>query len=246
MPQVTACEVWKTKTGTVCEVIVLRGLLRDAVCEGSWHLCYQDIEFTEPSVAINNPFHFPTPNSFSFTPQPKHTPKMQSSSQESPSKKPEEPSSKPTPMKLPGPFHPLVFESRNGSKTNSPSSSRPSSSLSPLPPHHPARKPATAPQRQLQQLQQYRREVLARAATSLMSPPPNPSDAPRAPHLAPLGSPGPATPLNLEEPKDYLSAGAIGEGSPRSTAERYIREEQERCNGIRADHSSSPAVSPRC
>lgn len=146
---------------------------------------------------------------------------------------------------IPGPFHPLVYESQSNSKTNSPSSSRPSSSRGPLSPTLQARSKSGATQKNMQQMQQYHREVLARAASTLMGPAPPTTDAPRAPHLAPHGSPGPATPLNLEEPKDYMSARSIGEGSPHAATDKYIREDQERRNSMRMERSS-PAVSPRC
>lgn len=144
---------------------------------------------------------------------------------------------------LPGQFHPLVYESQNNSKANSPITSRPSSSHDPLSPQLRARKGIVA-QRQAQQIQQSQRDVLARAATALMGPAPA-TDTPKAPYLVPHGSPGPATPFALEESKDYMTAGAMGEGSPQNAAEKYVREEQERHSGMRAD-PSSPAVGPRC
>ena len=146
---------------------------------------------------------------------------------------------------LPGQFHPLFYESQNSSKANSPFASRPSSSRGSLSPQFQAHKQA-ANQREVQQMQQYHRDVLARAASTLVTPAPPSTDTPRAPHLAPHGSPtDPATPLTLEEPKDYMTARGIGEGSSRAVADKYIREEQERRNGMHADRSS-PAVSPRC
>ena len=72
-----------------------------------------------------------------------------------------------------------------------------------------------------------------------------PFDTPSAPHLLPLDSPGPPTPLDLEESEDYLNARSIGEGSPRELAARMVREERERRMGLRVDRSS-PAISPRC
>ena len=145
-------------------------------------------------------------------------------------------------------FHPLHYESQsqNSSQLNSPSSSRPSSSRSPLSPSLQTRKGGLTP-KNAQQMQQYHRDVLARTVSTLAGPSSQPttSETPRAPHLIPHGSPGPATPLMLPEPQDYIAARAIGEGSPRAVADRHIREDQERRSGMKVE-GSSPAVSPRC
>ena len=143
-------------------------------------------------------------------------------------------------------FHPLLYESQNNSQTNSPSSSRPSSSRGPLSPTLQTRKGGLTP-KNMQQMQQYHRDVLARTVSTLAGPSSQAptSEAPRAPHLIPHGSPGPATPLMLPEPQDYIGARAIGEGSPRAVADKHIREDQERRSGMNVE-GSSPAVSPRC
>lgn len=74
-----------------------------------------------------------------------------------------------------------------------------------------------------------------------------PLHAPSAPHILPHDSPGPATPLSLEDGGggDYLTARNIGEGSPRALSVKSAREEQERLNGMRLDYLSPP-ISPRC
>lgn len=81
---------------------------------------------------------------------------------------------------------------------------------------------------------------MARAASMT---PPVPRETPKKPALHPCGSPGPPTPLALEEASDYLTAGLVGEGSPRELVDKIIREERDRHNGIDKQHSS-PAVSP--
>lgn len=71
------------------------------------------------------------------------------------------------------------------------------------------------------------------------------------PRLHPLGSPGPVTPLALEENEDYLVAGAaaasnrLDGGAQNELVERFIRQERERMNrgGMQSDRHS-PAVSP--
>ena len=118
-------------------------------------------------------------------------------------------------------FHPLVYESQSHHKgaINIPSSSRSRGPLSPPPQNR--RAPTT--------MQQYHRDVLARTTSTLAgtSSQQTAMEAPRAPNLVPHGSPGPATPLMLEEPQDYMAAGN-GEGSPRAAADRYNQEDEER------------------
>jgi hypothetical protein len=52
-------------------------------------------------------------------------------------------------------------------------------------------------------------------------------DKPVSPRLMPLGSPGPVTPLELEQKEGYLLAGTsqVGSGEPADLVERLIREE---------------------
>lgn len=71
------------------------------------------------------------------------------------------------------------------------------------------------------------------------------------PRLHPLGSPGPVTPLALEEGGDYLAAGTaassyrLGGSAENELVETFIRQERERMNpgGMHSDRPS-PAVSP--
>lgn len=100
-------------------------------------------------------------------------------------------------------------------------------------------------------LHKYQRDLIANATRSsrpvasqaLTDLPP--------PRLHPLGSPGPVTPLALEENGDYLAAGTaassyrLAGSAENELVERFIRQEQERTNhsGMPSDRHS-PAVSP--
>ncbi|MCJ1398077.1 hypothetical protein MMC11_001274 [Xylographa trunciseda] len=101
-----------------------------------------------------------------------------------------------------------------------------------------------------QKLKSYQRELLTNAtraslAASMATVTPDGSETPKAPHLEPHESPGPATPMMLEDEGDYMTAhGALlGEGSPRELVDKLICNENERRRGLHSD-ASSPAVSP--
>ncbi|KAK5124693.1 hypothetical protein LTR85_001406 [Meristemomyces frigidus] len=75
----------------------------------------------------------------------------------------------------------------------------------------------------------YQREVVSAARASS----PGPGDRPISPKLAPLGSPGPVTPLELECEDGYLVAGVRSSGGDVSATseelvQRLIREEARR------------------
>lgn len=103
-------------------------------------------------------------------------------------------------------------------------------------------------------LYKYQRDLIANATRP--SPPvalPTLPDL-SPPRLHPLGSPGPVTPLTLEEKGDYLAAGAAGAAaSPYQLGgradgelvEKLIRQEHERTtrSAMRSDRHS-PAISP--
>ena len=103
-----------------------------------------------------------------------------------------------------------------------------------------------------QKLKSYQREVLANAtraslaAAAMAASIPPGNDTPKAPHLKAHESPGPATPLALEE-GDYMMAGRhgpiLGEGSPRELVDQMILDENERRMGLHSG-PSSPALSP--
>lgn len=68
---------------------------------------------------------------------------------------------------------------------------------------------------------------------------------PMSPRLVPMGSPGPVTPLLLEEEGGYLVAGAgtqegtlLGEGGQRELVERLIRAESQHRHDGQADRNS--------
>ncbi|KAL1876165.1 hypothetical protein Plec18167_005429 [Paecilomyces lecythidis] len=130
------------------------------------------------------------------------------------------------PLSLPR-FHPAVYQSSTGAH---PSSSRPSS------PHQQRPQAYRMSSGSRDTLRQYRElitnGVLSRNAQGVIT------SKPAAPRLDPLGSPGPVTPLALEEGDSYLSAGAANgseqSGSTKSFApspelvEKLIQRENER------------------
>lgn len=78
-------------------------------------------------------------------------------------------------------------------------------------------------------LQQYQRDMVEQAA--IMGRLQFTGAKPENPRLVPLGSPGPVTPMELEESDGYLVAGmggTPGEGSQQEMVGRMIRAEQER------------------
>lgn len=67
-------------------------------------------------------------------------------------------------------------------------------------------------------------------------------DKPVSPRLVPLGSPGPVTPLELEQKEGYLLAGA-NHGGPAESADlvdRLIREESRRNNARSTQANEGP------
>lgn len=144
-------------------------------------------------------------------------------------------------------FHPAVYQSPSSSAVNSPSRARGADSRTPLSPQAQQRQ-RSIPQNRLQQ---YQREVIATATATANANAaavrggitPLGRDTPRAPALAPCMSPGPATPLALEDSGDYLTSTMLGPGSPRELVDRMIRDERDRRHGGGSAHSS-PAVSP--
>ena len=153
-------------------------------------------------------------------------------------------------------FHPVLYELQPPSSSTSVPpllTSAPISSGPSRPPHAPQHYYQQQHQRQVSDaqkaLQQYQREVINNAAraAALLGPAEPKSETPRAPHIVPCDSPGPATPLVLETGEaDYMTAqgGSIGEGSPRSLVDQMVRQETDR-RSLHSRHSS-PTVSPRC
>ncbi|CAG8975017.1 hypothetical protein HYALB_00012184 [Hymenoscyphus albidus] len=84
-------------------------------------------------------------------------------------------------------------------------------------------------------LQQYQRDMIAQARAASHAPP---SDItwtvprPVSPRLAPLGSPGPITPLELENNDGYLAAGSrhLIDNNERNLVENFIGVERRRMN----------------
>lgn len=91
------------------------------------------------------------------------------------------------------------------------------------------------------QLYAYQRDVVAAARAQS----PGKEGKPASPKLAPLGSPGPVTPLELEREEGYLVAGARSAGnheggSPDELVERLIREEARRRQSNLAPSTGRP------
>lgn len=82
-------------------------------------------------------------------------------------------------------------------------------------------------------LQHYQREIIA-SATRTRNVTTAITYKPLSPRLLPLGSPGPVTPLKLEEDGGYLMTGAnkpsvaLDEGGQRELVEKLIEEERQR------------------
>lgn len=88
------------------------------------------------------------------------------------------------------------------------------------------------------QLFAYQREMVSAARAQS----PGKGEKPVSPRLAPLGSPGPVTPLELGDEDGYLAAGARNSGqqhggAPDELVERLIREE--------ARHRQASSISGR-
>lgn len=101
-------------------------------------------------------------------------------------------------MSMPlGKYHPSNYKnkSKNGDKL------APLTPAAPSQPQH-ARKKSDIKKK----LQQYQRDMVEQAA--LAGRMPFPGAKPVSPRLLPLGSPGPVTPMELEENAGYLGAGA--------------------------------------
>jgi hypothetical protein len=91
------------------------------------------------------------------------------------------------------------------------------------------------------QLHQYQRELIANATRGKTS---SGCARPVSPRLLPLGSPGPVTPLMLEEEGGYLVAGAsnqnsvLGESGQKDLVERLIREESLRHGDVQSERAA--------
>ncbi|KAL2357167.1 hypothetical protein BJ546DRAFT_432258 [Cryomyces antarcticus] len=127
-------------------------------------------------------------------------------------------------------YHPANFpSSQHGSEANTPASGFDS----PQPPHSPRSQQHLYSEAQ-QQLYMHQREVMANAGRGIR---------PVSPRLAPLGSPGPVTPLMLEEQSDYMVAGA--QSSAVSAQEELVQklmEDESQRWGDMSPRRLSPSV----
>ncbi|WPH02336.1 Hypothetical protein R9X50_00519900 [Acrodontium crateriforme] len=138
-------------------------------------------------------------------------------------------------LKLPGlpRFHPANFPSAHNSLQSTPEDN----SNSPKPPPSPRSRQRFYSDAQ-QQLFNYQREMITAASRATS---PN-IGKPASPRLAPLGSPGPVTPLELEGDQGYLVAGVRGSvGAATSTAE--LVDKMIQTESRRQQPSSSPRSS---
>lgn len=132
-------------------------------------------------------------------------------------------------------FHPANFPSAHSSMQTTPDGT-----LSPQPPVSPRAHQRIYSDAQ-KQLFFNQREMLSAAARGTS---PSQAGKPRSPRLQPLGSPGPVTPLELEEDGGYLLAGARPTSSDTTSSEqlveRLIREESRRVrSATQAGHPPS-------
>ena len=148
-----------------------------------------------------------------------------------PSLRPSPPRGTNAALKLPSlpRFHPANFpSSQNSSPGNTPTPGTSSPQPTVLP--HQQQRHHTDVQKQLHA---YQRDIIATAVRNSRGASPNAASAkPSSPKLEPLGSPGPVTPLMLEEQGGYIVAGACSSGR-ESTAQdelvdKLIREEARR------------------
>lgn len=96
-----------------------------------------------------------------------------------------------------GKYHPSNYQN----KSNTVEMMAPLTPAAPNQPHHTRKKSDIK-----KKLQQYQRDMVEQAA--LAGHMTFPGAKPISPRLLPLGSPGPVTPMELEESSGYLSAGA--------------------------------------
>lgn len=135
-------------------------------------------------------------------------------------------------------FHPANFQSFDRTELDSSQRNRSNTS----------RRPFSDAQHKLHR---YQRDLITSVTRPSRPPALQGLTDPPPPRLHPLGSPGPVTPLALEEKKDYMAAGAaassygLGDSGGAELVEKFIRQEQERINysGMQSDRHS-PAVSP--
>lgn len=125
-------------------------------------------------------------------------------------------------LRLPplGRFHPANFPSSQSSSSAQTPATGPNSPQSPVSPRT-YQKQYTDAQRQMYQYQQQLLAATARSTRGSVGPKPS------SPRLHPLGSPGPVTPLELEETNDYFMTG-VNNNDAASHVDKLIRKEAQR------------------
>ncbi|KAL1968453.1 hypothetical protein VTN77DRAFT_1982 [Rasamsonia byssochlamydoides] len=161
-------------------------------------------------------------SSSSKTMQTSHGPSLGMSSQSGHPLSPKR-SPKPSPLHLGNlpRFHPAVYESSNRSSNN--------------PPQQRSHGYRVSSGGSRDALRQYR-ELIAASVAPPSSASPTSFSKPSAPRLDPLGSPGPVTPLTLEEADSYMAAGSASkDDSSRNHQEERLSERDERFVSPRSD-----------
>jgi hypothetical protein len=125
-------------------------------------------------------------------------------------------------------FHPANFPSQNSSYASTPMSG-PNSPQPPMSPRAHQRQYVEAQRQMLN----YHRELLASGSRSHRSTP-----KPSSPRLCPTGSPGPVTPLELEDAGGYLAAG-VTSNDAASRVDKLILEEAKRRGELSAQRTSA-------
>ncbi|KAK2753489.1 hypothetical protein FQN54_007879 [Arachnomyces sp. PD_36] len=131
-------------------------------------------------------------------------------------------------------FHPAVYQSPSTTTHTSQTNASSSTTSMPQRPSHPYRVPSAS----RDALRQYR-ELVASVALTPRSNPSTIYTKPSTPQLDPLGSPGPVTPLALEDSDNYFAAGEMqgssgtpflseGSGPSAELVEKLIQRESER------------------
>lgn len=133
-------------------------------------------------------------------------------------------------------FHPANFPSAHSSAQLTPESG----TNSPQPPSSPRSHQRVISDAQ-KHLLLYRRETVSMARSSS----PAQLEKPLSPRLAPLGSPGPVTPLELENSDGYLMAGAMNGGeqvglSSGELVDRLIAEEKAQHGRTTSNNAQRP------
>jgi hypothetical protein len=143
-------------------------------------------------------------------------------------------------------FHPANFPSSQHSSAGNTPGTGVTSPQGPLSSPRPHSRQHSDLQRQLHA---YQRGLIASAMRTSPATSPRAAAKPDSPRLEPLGSPGPVTPLMLEEQGGYLVAGSRSSGKPEAAqdelVEKFIQDEARRRVETTPPQRTSPPVGGR-